>query len=346
MRFKQATPWILGISLIFSLIAKVQPVQAKETVVHAVLFYSTTCAHCHKVITEDLPPLMDQYQDRLQIAGINVSSEEGQKLYQAAIDYYRIPEDRTGVPTLIVGNTVLVGSLEIPDQFPAIVEQGLARQGIPWPDFPGMKDALQEMGAPAEPLTMRERFQSDLAGNTLAVLVLIGMIFSVIGVVLMYFKKPGTTADSQPASMIPLLALVGLAIAAYLAFVEISQTEAICGPVGNCNAVQQSPYAYLFGVIPVGVIGVVGYIAILLAWLVQRFGPPTWQKFAALAVWAMAWFGILFSIYLTFMEPFVIGATCAWCISSAVVMTLILWAATLPARASLRQPIIAPTSGR
>jgi len=34
--------------------------------------------------------------------------------------------------------------------------------------------------------------------------------------------------------------------------------------------------------------------------------------------------GVLFSIYLTFLEPFVIGATCAWCLSSAVIMTLLL----------------------
>jgi uncharacterized membrane protein len=35
--------------------------------------------------------------------------------------------------------------------------------------------------------------------------------------------------------------------------------------------------------------------------------------------------GTLFSIYLTFLEPFVIGATCAWCLASAIIMTLLLW---------------------
>ena len=50
----------------------------------------------------------------------------------------------------------------------------------------------------------------------------------------------------------------------------------------------------------------------------------------------MAWFGVLFSIYLTFLEPFVIGASCAWCLSSAIVMTLILWASTGPALESMQ----------
>jgi uncharacterized membrane protein len=47
---------------------------------------------------------------------------------------------------------------------------------------------------------------------------------------------------------------------------------------------------------------------------------------ATLALWAAAFFGTLFSVYLTFLEPFVIGATCAWCLSSAVIMALLLWA--------------------
>ena len=42
-------------------------------------------------------------------------------------------------------------------------------------------------------------------------------------------------------------------------------------------------------------------------------------------------FGTLFSIYLTFLEPFVIGASCAWCLASAVLMTAILVMSAKPA---------------
>jgi uncharacterized membrane protein len=45
--------------------------------------------------------------------------------------------------------------------------------------------------------------------------------------------------------------------------------------------------------------------------------------------------GTLFSVYLTFLEPFVLGATCAWCLTSAVLQTLLLWLTADPARASL-----------
>jgi len=44
---------------------------------------------------------------------------------------------------------------------------------------------------------------------------------------------------------------------------------------------------------------------------------------AAAGIIGMAMFGTLFSLILTFLEPFVIGATCLWCLASAVLITAI-----------------------
>jgi len=38
----------------------------------------------------------------------------------------------------------------------------------------------------------------------------------------------------------------------------------------------------------------------------------------------MALFGTIFSIYLTYLELFVIKAVCMWCVSSAIIITLLL----------------------
>jgi uncharacterized membrane protein len=51
----------------------------------------------------------------------------------------------------------------------------------------------------------------------------------------------------------------------------------------------------------------------------------------------MAFAGTAFSAWLTFLEPFVIGATCAWCVTSALVMAALLVAATGPARPEPRR---------
>jgi uncharacterized membrane protein len=137
---------------------------------------------------------------------------------------------------------------------------------------------------------------------------------------------------------IPFLAVAGLAVAGYLAFVEAANTSPICGPVGDCASVQNSKYATLFGILPIGILGFAGYIAILIVWLVRHFGPVSLNKWSDLALWGFGIFGVLFSTYLTFLEPFVIGATCMWCITSAVLMILLLWVTTPAAQQALTIP--------
>lgn len=137
---------------------------------------------------------------------------------------------------------------------------------------------------------------------------------------------------------VPFLVLGGLAVAGYLAFVESANASPVCGPVGDCGAVQNSKYATLFGILPIGILGLAGYVAIIAAWLPLQFGPAALKKWAALALWGLAVFGVLFSAYLTFLEPFVIGATCMWCINSAVLMILLLWVSTPAAQQALTIP--------
>jgi uncharacterized membrane protein len=137
---------------------------------------------------------------------------------------------------------------------------------------------------------------------------------------------------------IPVSSLGGLAVAGYLTFIEATRAPVMCGPTGGCAEVQTSKYAILFGILPVGVLGLIGYLAILAGWIVWQFGPQATQKLGALSIWGMCIFGVLFSIYLTFLEPFVIGATCMWCISSAVLMILLLLISTPAAQQALAIP--------
>ncbi len=135
-----------------------------------------------------------------------------------------------------------------------------------------------------------------------------------------------------------LSAIGGLVVAGYLTFVESTRTQIACGPSGGCVTVQNSRCAVLFGILPVGILGLAGYVAILVAWIVWQYGPTSLKKIASLAIWAMCIFGVLFSTYLTFLEPFVIGATCMWCISSAVLMIILLLASTPFAQEALAIP--------
>jgi uncharacterized membrane protein len=189
---------------------------------------------------------------------------------------------------------------------------------------------LDETVFDAEPLTLAERFARDKVGNIFSVVLLIGMVFSVIGVG-MNVSKHSVNLKPWPLWVIPVLLLIGMVVAIYMSYVEITLADVVCGPVGDCKTVQQSSYTRLFGVLPIGVLGIMGYLVIGVTWVFANFGLMKWRGISTLITWLLCVFGALFSIYLTFLEPFVIGATCAWCLTSAVVMHLLLWATTAPA---------------
>jgi len=168
------------------------------------------------------------------------------------------------------------------------------------------------------------KFLQDPIANSIAIIVLVVMIISVIFSGYRFINPRSSPNIKISGWSISILCILGLGVAGYLTYVEITQSKAICGPIGNCNSVQQSPYAKLFGVLPVGVLGMIGYLGIIIVWITWWFGSKNLKNITSQVMWGMALLGTLFSIYLTFLEPFIIGATCAWCITSAILITVIL----------------------
>jgi uncharacterized membrane protein len=302
---------------------------------------------------------------------VDTTQPGGQDLWLTAVKHFNL--ETAGVPLLAIGDTYLYGSVDIPEKLPGMVEQYLAQGGVDWPTVPGLAEAItsaidaqvptpapgtQTSSTPAEATPSPapqittptspglilssdhtsnpwENLRRDPAGNGLSLLVLGGMILSLIGGVYFFLRSSSTLPGERWGWLIPVLCIIGLGVAGYLAYVETTQIEAVCGPVGDCNTVQQSEYARLFGVLPIGILGLAGFVMILLAWGIGRFAGKRRAAYASLAVLGLTTFGLLFSIYLTFLEPFVIGATCAWCLTSAILMTALFWLSMAPGRSAL-----------
>jgi uncharacterized membrane protein len=128
-------------------------------------------------------------------------------------------------------------------------------------------------------------------------------------------RSDETAGDRKLRIAILVLSVIGIGIAGYLTYVHYEGLKVLCLSGGSCETVQASRYAKLDGV-PVAVLGLAGYIGILGSLAVRG-------ELGRVAGFAIALIGFGFSLYLTYRELFTIKAVCQWCVSSAVLMTLL-----------------------
>lgn len=334
----------------------VAPAPPAQPVVHAVMFWMDGCPHCHQVIDTVLPPLQQKYGAQFDLHLIEVvTTEDIDRLYEVASSFGLVKE-QVGVPFLIIGDRALVGSAQIPAELPQLIEQYLAGGGVAYPTVAGIATSVAVAAAGCSIATpcadsaapsQAGAASADTAAHTapvsngfaLAIAIMIGMVGALAysGFTMVRHRADAALSTDTRWRDIAFvtLTLIGLGVAGYLAYVETQAVAAVCGPVGDCNAVQTSEYAYLFGVLPIGVLGVVGYVLILIAWLWGRLRSDRVAEIAPLIVFSLTVFGVLFSLYLTFLEPFVIKAVCIWCLTSAVIMTMLMLLTLAPARRAL-----------
>lgn len=123
------------------------------------------------------------------------------------------------------------------------------------------------------------------------------------------------------AAALAAIALFGLAVASYLTFVKLTGGTAVCGPLGGCDTVEASDYSTILG-IPVSVLGMAYAVAVLgtvLAWW------RTGDRRALVGTYLLGVVGTMGAAYLMYLQLFVIGAICVWCMAfdTSVVVGLV-----------------------
>ena len=135
-----------------------------------------------------------------------------------------------------------------------------------------------------------------------------------------------------------LLALLGLFDAAYLALERaIGDASGYCPTGGGCAAVQGSAYSSVLGV-PVAYIGVAGYATLLAVALLSLSLDTVAGLRAPVLLLALASLGVLFSLYLSYVQVGLIGVICFWCVISAAIELGIWVSALLDWRTAERLP--------
>ncbi|MCC6499666.1 MAG: vitamin K epoxide reductase family protein [Anaerolineales bacterium] len=117
------------------------------------------------------------------------------------------------------------------------------------------------------------------------------------------------------------LTIIGLLVSIYMTIYKITSNDNMCIGSKDCSVVNASRYSEVNG-IPVAVIGMAGYLALLaVQWLERK--PGFIQQNGAMIFFGLAVTGFLFTVYLVFVEVALLKAYCPFCITSQVAMTLI-----------------------
>ncbi len=127
-------------------------------------------------------------------------------------------------------------------------------------------------------------------------------------------------AEKLVAGLLALLEVAGAGVAGYLTYVHWFNKPIACGGLHTCRVVAESSYAWIGGV-PVAFLGLLGYLAILSVSLFWLATGDRFENRPLLLIWGMSLAGFAYSVYLTYVELFVIDAVCIWCASSAIIMT-------------------------
>ncbi len=120
-----------------------------------------------------------------------------------------------------------------------------------------------------------------------------------------------------------LLVLVGLIIASYLSYLKLAAAPAACVDAGpfDCNVVLNSQYSELAG-LPIAYLGLGVYALIGLVMLFER-RLSFLEQYGSLLIFGIGLFAWLFSMWLVYVQFFLLEALCPWCLSHEANFTLL-----------------------
>ena len=115
--------------------------------------------------------------------------------------------------------------------------------------------------------------------------------------------------------------VLGLLVAIYMTIYKVTSNDKMCLGSGDCSTVNASRYSEVNG-IPVAVIGVLGYLAILAVHYLER-GRGYFKQNGTLFIFGLALTGFIFTLWLIYVEFALLRALCPFCLTSQTAMTII-----------------------
>jgi uncharacterized membrane protein len=115
--------------------------------------------------------------------------------------------------------------------------------------------------------------------------------------------------------------ILGLLVSIYMTIYKLTDNDKMCIGSGGCSVVNSSRYAEVSG-IPVAVLGVGGYTAILAVLLLERRN-KFFEQNGTMMFFGLSITGFLFTVWLIYVEIALIKALCPFCLTSQASMTIV-----------------------
>jgi cytochrome c biogenesis protein CcdA/glutaredoxin len=145
---------LIGLSLLLAIapMANAQDATGEpdKPVARFLLFYGETCPHCHEVMDNYLPGVYEKYGDQVEYQYLEVYNNTDNYLTLLGLEMkLGVPEaDQGGVPVLIIGDKVMIGSREIPAKLETYIDEYLAQGGVDYPSLEDLPEVVLPTPAP------------------------------------------------------------------------------------------------------------------------------------------------------------------------------------------------------
>lgn len=117
-------------------------------------------------------------------------------------------------------------------------------------------------------------------------------------------------------------ALGGFGVSATILYSKKTNTQLVCPTGSDCDVVIKSRYSKFFG-IPLEYLGMAYFAAIFIAYIILLAFPQLLPGVALLGLRLLTMGAFFFSLYLLFVQAFLLRQWCIWCLLAAMLSMII-----------------------
>ncbi|AWB10896.1 putative membrane protein [Thermodesulfobium acidiphilum] len=236
---------------------------------------------------------------------------------------YGIKKSDVGVPFMIIGNRVLIGTDEIKKDLPDLIQDGINHGGIPFPErvlhseFSKYVDIniIENENSEGKPFAIFTFFFLVIV-SSYSILTFKFKNLTKYAIFLKYIKKFLTLV----------FILIGLLISIYLFHLETTNSSGVCILFSGCNTVQRSSFSHIFGIIPLALLEILLFISLFGFWInsfILKRDKIFYFDLNKIVFW-ITFLAVIVAIYLTILEIFIVKAACVYCLISSIILGLLL----------------------